>query len=46
MLPIFMSIAIATTNVVGTSVATALSAKLEGEFDPASAREAMDRLRA
>ncbi|SFL44822.1 cation:dicarboxylate symporter family transporter [Methylobacterium pseudosasicola] len=42
----FMSIAIATTNVIGNSVATVVTAKLAGEFDPAMAREAMDRLRA
>jgi aerobic C4-dicarboxylate transport protein len=42
----FMSIAIATTNVVGNSVATVVTAKLAGEFDPAMAREAMGRLRA
>jgi len=42
----FMSIAIATTNVVGNSVATVVTAKLAGEFDPAMAREAMARLRA
>ena len=42
----FMSIAIATTNVIGNSVATVVTAKLAGEFDPAMAREAMARLRA
>ncbi|MCJ2013674.1 cation:dicarboxylate symporter family transporter [Methylobacterium sp. J-076] len=42
----FMSIAIATTNVIGNSVATVVTAKLAGEFDPAMARQAMDRMRA
>lgn len=42
----FMSIAIATTNVIGNSVATVVTAKLAGEFDPAMAPEAMARLRA
>ncbi|TNC07962.1 cation:dicarboxylase symporter family transporter [Methylobacterium terricola] len=42
----FMSIAIATTNVIGNSVATVVTAKLAGEFDPRMAEEAMARLRA
>ena len=37
----FMSIAIATTNVIGNSVATVVTAKLCGEFDPAKNRQAM-----
>lgn len=41
----FMSIAIATTNVIGNSVATVVTAKLAGEFDPRMAEEAMARLR-
>ncbi|SEP48069.1 aerobic C4-dicarboxylate transport protein [Methylobacterium sp. ap11] len=41
----FMSIAIATTNVIGNSVATVVTAKLAGEFDPRVAEEAMARLR-
>ncbi|MGI4951327.1 MAG: cation:dicarboxylate symporter family transporter [Janthinobacterium lividum] len=36
----FMSIAIATTNVIGNSVATVVTAKLCGEFDPAQNRQA------
>ncbi|GJD66774.1 cation:dicarboxylate symporter family transporter [Methylobacterium frigidaeris] len=42
----FMSIAIATTNVIGNSVATVVTAKLAGEFDPRMAEEALARLRA
>ncbi|MCF4126059.1 cation:dicarboxylate symporter family transporter [Methylobacterium sp. SyP6R] len=42
----FMSIAVATTNAIGNSVATVVTAKLAGEFDPAMAQEAMARLRA
>ncbi|WP_084673809.1 cation:dicarboxylate symporter family transporter [Methylobacterium sp. WSM2598] len=40
----FMSIAIATTNVVGNSVATVVTAKLAGEFDETMARDALARL--
>ncbi len=42
----FMSIAIATTNVIGNSVATVVTAKLAGEFDAGMAHDAMARLRA
>ncbi|GJD53779.1 C4-dicarboxylate transport protein [Methylobacterium crusticola] len=42
----FMSIAIATTNVIGNSVATVVTAKLAGEFDEAAAQEALARQRA
>ncbi|MBE7200886.1 MAG: cation:dicarboxylase symporter family transporter, partial [Parafilimonas terrae] len=42
----FMSIAIATTNVIGNSVATVVTAKLAGEFDAGMAYDAMARLRA
>ncbi|MGV7032763.1 cation:dicarboxylate symporter family transporter [Methylobacterium symbioticum] len=42
----FMSIAIATTNVIGNSVATVVTAKLAGEFDAGMAQDAMARLRA
>ncbi|WP_407530355.1 cation:dicarboxylate symporter family transporter [Methylobacterium oryzisoli] len=42
----FMSIAIATTNVIGNSVATVITAKLAGEFDEAVARDALARMRA
>ena len=42
----FMSIAIATTNVIGNSVATVVTAKLAGEFDASMAHDAMARLRA
>ena len=42
----FMSIAIATTNVIGNSVATVVTAKLAGEFDPAMAQDAIERLKA
>ena len=42
----FMSIAVATTNVIGNSVATVVTAKLAGEFDEALARDALARLRA
>jgi aerobic C4-dicarboxylate transport protein len=42
----FMSIAIATTNVIGNSVATVVTAKLAGEFDPAMAQDAIERLNA
>lgn len=41
----FMSIAIATTNVIGNSVATVVTAKLAGEFDEAMARDALARMR-
>jgi len=41
----FMSIAIATTNVIGNSVATVVTAKLCGEFDEAMSREAYARMR-
>lgn len=41
----FMSIAIATTNVIGNSVATVVTAKLCGEFDEAMSREAYARIR-
>jgi aerobic C4-dicarboxylate transport protein len=40
-----MSIAIATTNVIGNSVATVVTAKLCGEFDEAASREAYARMR-
>ena len=40
----FMSIAIATTNVIGNSVATVVTAKLCGEFDEAMSREAYARM--
>jgi aerobic C4-dicarboxylate transport protein len=40
----FMSIAIATTNVVGNSIATIVTAKICGEFDAEQSREAMARL--
>ena len=39
----FMSIAIATTNVIGNSVATVVTAKICGEFDEARARDAYAR---
>lgn len=42
----FMSIAIATTNVIGNSVATVVTAMLAGEFDAGMAHDAMARLRA
>ncbi len=42
----FMSIAVATTNVIGNSVATVVTAKLAGEFDPVVTQAAMARLRA
>ncbi|ACL55790.1 cation:dicarboxylate symporter family transporter [Methylobacterium nodulans] len=42
----FMSIAIATTNVIGNSVATVVTAKLAGEFDEAVARDVFARMRA
>jgi aerobic C4-dicarboxylate transport protein len=42
----FMSIAIATTNVIGNSIATVVTAKLCGEFDEAMARAAYAKLRA
>ena len=42
----FMSIAIATTNVIGNSVATVVTAKLAGEFDEVMARDALARMRA
>lgn len=41
----FMSIAVATTNVIGNSVATVVTAKLCGEFDEAMSREAYARMR-
>lgn len=37
----FMSIAVATTNVIGNSVATVVTAKLCGEFDPLPGRQAV-----
>ena len=40
----FMSIAVATTNVIGNSIATVVTAKICGEFDPVQSREAMARL--
>jgi aerobic C4-dicarboxylate transport protein len=40
----FMSIAIATTNVIGNSVATLVTAKICGEFDEAKSREAYAQL--
>ena len=39
----FMSIAIATTNVIGNSIATVVTAKICGEFDEAMARDAYAR---
>ena len=42
----FTSIATATTNVIGNSVATIVTTELAGEFDPAMAREAMAHLQA
>ena len=39
----FMSIAIATTNTVGNSIATIVTAKICGEFDETMAREAIAR---
>lgn len=42
----FMSIAIATTNVIGNSVATVVTAKICGEFDETRAREAHARVAA
>ena len=42
----FMSIAIATTNVIGNSVATVVTAKICGEFDEARSREAHARVAA
>lgn len=41
----FMSIAIATTNVIGNSVATVVTAKICGEFDEAMSLEAYARMR-
>ena len=40
----FMSIAIATTNAIGNSVATVVTAKICGEFDEAMSREAYARV--
>jgi len=40
----FMSIAVATTNVIGNSIATVVTAKICGEFDPVQSREAQARL--
>jgi aerobic C4-dicarboxylate transport protein len=40
----FMSIAVATTNVIGNSIATVITAKICGEFDEAQSREAYARL--
>lgn len=40
----FMSIAIATTNVIGNSIATIVTAKICGEFDAAMSRDALARL--
>jgi len=40
----FMSIAIATTNVIGNCVATVVTAKICGEFDEAMSREAYARV--
>ncbi len=40
----FMSIAVATTNVIGNSIATIVTAKICGEFDPVQSREAQARL--
>jgi len=40
----FMSIAVATTNVIGNSIATIVTAKICGEFDPVQSREALARL--
>jgi aerobic C4-dicarboxylate transport protein len=42
----FMSIAVATTNVIGNSVATIITAKLCGEFDAARSRDALAALAA
>ena len=39
----FMSIAVATTNVIGNSIATVVTAKICGEFDPDMARDAYAR---
>jgi aerobic C4-dicarboxylate transport protein len=36
----FMSIAVATTNVIGNSIATVITAKICGEFDPVASRAA------
>lgn len=41
----FMSIAIATTNVIGNAVATVVTAKLCGEFDETMAKQAYERSR-
>lgn len=40
----FMSIAVATTNVIGNSIATIVTAKICGEFDPVQSQEALARL--
>jgi len=42
----FMSIAIATTNVIGNSIATVVTAKICGEFDGEQSRRAYAKLRA
>ncbi|HWL84108.1 MAG TPA: cation:dicarboxylase symporter family transporter [Roseomonas sp.] len=42
----FMSIAVATTNVIGNSIATVVTAKICGEFDGEQSRRAYARLRA
>ncbi len=42
----FMSIAIATTNVIGNSIATVITAKICGEFDAGQSQEAYARLAA
>jgi len=40
----FMSIAVATTNVIGNSIATIVTAKICGEFDPIQSQEARTQL--
>ncbi len=40
----FMSIAVATTNVIGNSIATIVTAKICREFDPVQSREALAQL--
>ncbi len=42
----FMSIAVATTNVIGNSIATIVTAKICGEFDPVQSRKVLERLEA
>ena len=42
----FLSVAITTTNVIGNSVATVVTAKLRGEFDEARSREACAKMTA